>query len=217
MAERLGEVAEQFAAARIHLLGQQPDVVDVGRGPVENGTGPRNQPRAGECLGEPEGAQQEGSLLAGKSVVGSVAVDQAVIVGELTLRRLDGGEHPRVVGRQEADAGDQQAGRVQAVTAEYLGERSDLSVPTVREYRRADLLAGSPPLRRLAVRAEQRRHLDGTVQRHPAHQLGVQIVTRLAAHLPDALIGLLPARGGGVGEADQEPTVQVVEFAEDVT
>lgn len=39
-------------------------------------------------------------------------------------------------------------------------------------------------------------------------------MARFAAGLPDALVGVLPAGCGGVGEADQEPSVEVVEVAD---
>src|SRR5690242_15001166 len=39
VAERLREVAEQLAGRRVDLLGEQPDVVDVRRRPLEDGGG----------------------------------------------------------------------------------------------------------------------------------------------------------------------------------
>ena len=47
---------------------------------------------------------------------------------------------------------------------------------------------------------------DRAIERHPAHQLGVQEVAGLAPDLPDAVVGLLPAGGGGVGEVGEEAT-----------
>ena len=43
------------------------------------------------------------------------------------------------------------------------------------------------------------RELRGAVERHPAHQLRRYVVPRLAARLPDALIGVLPDRRGALG------------------
>src|SRR5215469_3954983 len=46
--------------------------------------------------------------------------------------------------------------------------------------------------------------LNGAIQCHPAHQLGIKEVTRLTAHLPDSLVLFLPAHGSGVGQVDQK-------------
>ena len=46
--------------------------------------------------------------------------------------------------------------------------------------------------------------VDGPVDGDPAHELRVEEVPGLAADLPDALVLLTPARGGGVGEIGEE-------------
>ena len=68
MAEGLREVAEQLAGSGVDLLGQQADVVDEAGGPLEDRPGPFGPAGQGQRLGQPEGAQQEGALLAGEAV-----------------------------------------------------------------------------------------------------------------------------------------------------
>ena len=70
---------------------------------------------------------------------------------------------------------------------------------------RPDLVAGGRPAVHPVLGAELAGQGDRAVQRHPAHELGVQEVARLAADLPDALVLLPPAAGGGVRGRDQEP------------
>ena len=62
--------------------------------------------------------------------------------------------------------------------------------------------------------AELRGQGDRAVERHPAHQLGVQEVPRLAADLPDALVLFPPSAGRGVRGGGQEPPGDRVELAE---
>jgi hypothetical protein len=56
VAERLRETAEQLAVGRIHLLGQEPDVVGVADRPLEGGLGTVDLAGERLGLGEPEGA-----------------------------------------------------------------------------------------------------------------------------------------------------------------
>ena len=76
-----------------------------------------------------------------------------------------------------------------------------------------DLVAGAlPVLARATGRAMSVGQRDRPVQRHPAHDLRVEEVLRLAAHLPDALVAFPPAHGRGVGAArTRNARVSVVE------
>ena len=89
--------------------------------------------------------------------------------------------------------------------AERLGERADLVVPAPGHDRVGDLVAGRLPPVDPVERVQAVGERDRPVERHPAHQLGVQEVAGLAPHLPDALVLLLPAGGGGVGQVGEEP------------
>ncbi len=65
MAERLREVAELSAVARVVLLGEQTEPVADGEETVQDDAsvvGPADQ---GEGLGQPPGADEEASLVAG--------------------------------------------------------------------------------------------------------------------------------------------------------
>ena len=82
MAERLREVADHLTAARVHLFGQQAHVVDRRHRAFEGTRGLVKLSGQRLRLRQPERAEQEGSLLAGQTVVGEVAVDQAALVGQ---------------------------------------------------------------------------------------------------------------------------------------
>src|SRR5438552_1793030 len=68
VAERLREVAEQFAGLRIDLFGEQSDVVHEGDRVLEHGFGALDLTGLSQRLGEPEGAQQERPFLARQAV-----------------------------------------------------------------------------------------------------------------------------------------------------
>ena len=96
VAERLGEVAEQLAGGRVDLLGEQADVVGEGGRPLEHLAGAGRLSGQRERLGEPERAQQERALVALEPVVGEVAVDEAVLVGEAIGDGVDRRQHTRI-------------------------------------------------------------------------------------------------------------------------
>ena len=58
---------------RVDLLGEQPDVVDVRDGPLEDLPRPVDLAAHGERVRQPERAQQEGALLAGQAVDAAAA------------------------------------------------------------------------------------------------------------------------------------------------
>src|SRR6266542_6224764 len=62
VAEGLREVPQQLTGLFVDLLGQEPDVVGKRDGAFEHGPGPVDLAGPGQRLGEPERAQQEGSL-----------------------------------------------------------------------------------------------------------------------------------------------------------
>ena len=68
MAEGLREVAEQLAAGRVDLLGQQADVVDEATARSKAAVARSTSPGQRQRLGQPEGAEQEGALLARQPV-----------------------------------------------------------------------------------------------------------------------------------------------------
>src|SRR5271165_6752442 len=138
VAERLGEVADHLAAARVDFLGQQADVVDRRHGPLEGGGGRAELPGQRLSLCQPECAQQEGALLPGQAVVSEVAVYQAALVGQARGGRVDGRLHPRVIPGQEAGDGEHQVRGVKIVAAEGLGERAGLLAPAAGEDGGAD-------------------------------------------------------------------------------
>src|SRR3982074_1155275 len=73
VAEGLRKVPERLTAGRVDLLREQAHVVGVGAGSLEGRSGPLELARDRLRLGQPEGADQEGSFLALQTVVGAVA------------------------------------------------------------------------------------------------------------------------------------------------
>ena len=86
-------IAEKLHADWIHLLSEQPDVVDEGGGSFEDGAGPSRLASPGQGLGQPEGAQKERAFLALERVVGPVAIHQSPLIGEAFFGRVDRGQH----------------------------------------------------------------------------------------------------------------------------
>ena len=68
-------------------------------------------------------------------------------------------------------------------------------VDAVLEDVRLDLVCRRAPCRRQVRVAADLRQLRRAVQRDPAHQLGGDVVLRLAARLPDPLVGVPPDTG----------------------
>ena len=102
------------------LLGDQADVVDQAQQPLEQLASLVGAPRHRQGVREPERAREERALLAMQPVdviralAGRVAPHEPVR-GELGLDRVDRADHARVVGRQEADGGNQQRRRVEVL------------------------------------------------------------------------------------------------------
>ena len=98
---------------------------------------------------QPEGADQEGPLLAAEAVVGlldPVAEDEAVL-GQLVGDRLDRRAHARVVGGQEADAAGSAASRRRGRRCRSAGGRRRRG-SRARGSRRLELLGGLLATRR---------------------------------------------------------------------
>ena len=96
------------------------------------------------------------------------------------------GKNPKMRGQQRRG--------VERVGAVVLAQHAALA-DAVLEDVGADLLGGRCPRRSRSRSPRDRRQLGGAVERHPAHQLRGDVVLRLAARLPDALVGLAPGAG----------------------
>ena len=125
--------------------------------------------------------------------VDPVAQDESALLEAPTGDREHGRLDALVVGREEADQGDQQGRRVERVGFVVLAEHAALGNPVLEDVV-ADLVGDALPLGgqlRLPLELGQPRP---PIERHPAHQLRRDVVLGLAARLPDALVGLLPDR-----------------------
>ncbi len=128
--------------------------------------------------------------------------------------RVDGRAHALVRRRQEADERHQELRGVELVGVERLRVGLLGVAPAAGEDRLADAVAFGRPLLGLGVLAEHRRQLHGPVERGPAEHLRGEVVAGIAAHLPHALVLLLPPAGGRVGELGHEALDLRMQLAE---
>ncbi len=144
--EGLREVAEVAAAARLQLLGVEVEPAGGLQQPLAQGPCPLLLADLRERRDEPEGADQEGALLAAQAVVGlldHVAEDEPV-AGQVLGDRLDRVANARVVGTQEAEQRDQEGGGVEGVGLVVLAE--DAVANAALEDLLAHALGRRPPL-----------------------------------------------------------------------
>src|SRR6185369_4663726 len=134
---------------------------------------------------------EEGAFAGRETIVGEgrvVAVHET-LDKESLLDGAHGAADALVRGGEEADERHEEEARVHLLRAVRLHERSDGGV----ERLLADLLMQLPAQRAPAldgaIELAELRAADGAVERDPDHDLGVREVLRVAAHLPDAVIG----------------------------
>jgi hypothetical protein len=139
VAERPTEVADHGARAEIDLLGEKAQVVDPRRRSFEHLSGVVDVSGECVCFSEPEGAEDEGSLLTLQPAVTRISEHRPGRIGERGLDRFDGLEHERIDGREKPDGGDDQRRGVERIRAEKLGEGPHLLVPPPLEDGSADL------------------------------------------------------------------------------
>src|SRR2546421_26214 len=78
----------------------------------------------------------------------------------------------------------------------------------------ADLLSCRCPALNLVMRIQYIGNLDSAVKCYPTHELGVQEISWVSTHLPDALVVPLPTCCCGVSNLDQEVARDLVEPTE---
>src|SRR5579863_2308740 len=110
----------------------------------------------------------------------------------MPLNGVDGGLHPRIFRRQETDQGDEKRAGIELFGAVALRECAKLGVEAVAADVAVNGIAQRPPALDRTVHLETLDGLDRTVEGHPGHHLGIGEMLLIAAHLPDAVIGLLP-------------------------
>ena len=193
MGEGLREVAQVVARVDVELLGVEAERRPDAQQALHQVAGALGLADDGEGGDEPERADQERALLAGQAVVGLVgAVAQhEPLLGQLVGDRQHAGPQARVVpGQEPEDRGEQRRG-VERVGLVVLAQDA-AGVGAVLEDVGPDLLGRRAPLGGPLAVAADVRELGRAVERHPAHQLRRHVVLRLAARLPDALVGLAP-------------------------
>ena len=137
-----------------------------------------------------------------------------MLVGETLGDGVDRGLHPRMGRGQEADDRQHQVRRVELGSPEVLGERAGFLAPALVQDTLVDLVTRGFPGVDAVLGVDEARQRDGPVERHPAHDLGVEEMARLAADLPDALVGLAPLDRGRIRAGRQKRLGVVVEFTD---
>jgi len=184
--EGLRIVPQLFSARRVGLLGEEterPGEVEQALEQLDglvDGTGCR------KGLDKPERARQERALTAAQPVVAHrIAVDQRPAGRELAPHGVDRGGHARRTRGFEAEQRENEKRSVKVASPVRAHERSALRVDTVGDDIDSDRVTLSRPSHppsgpgTMGVGDAQR-----PVERQPGHELGVNIVGRIAAHLP---------------------------------
>src|SRR4051794_26498649 len=96
------------------------------------------------------------------------------------------------------------------IAVERLHESAARRIIALAVDRVVDRIARLPPARQRGLSPAFLGQSYAVVQRGPAHRLGMHIVARSAAELPDAVVGLLPIVAGGIDHGDQKVPVRVI-------
>src|SRR6266545_2670658 len=194
--ERLREVSEQSLRRRVVLLRDEPELGPHREQPLEQRVRLVVLAEQLEAVDEPERARQEDPLAGGQPVdalLAAVAEDEAVI-DEVAADRVDRAAHARVARGEKADERNHEQARVERVRAVVLRERAEALVVAVTDHVRRDLVAHATPAVGVSLETLLLHRAHGAVERDPGHHLRVDEVALLAADLPDAVVGLAPAR-----------------------
>ena len=154
---------------------------------------------------EPERAEQERSLFAGEPVLRSVAVHKSPLVGESFLGRVDRREQARIIGRKEAlRAPSSDSTRRASSDPNDWVKALAVSLQPLLTMACVDLVPYPTPFVDAIVSVEAIGEHNRAFERDPTHQLRVHEVARLAAYLPDPVIGFVPVPRGRVGDTHEE-------------
>ena len=203
--ERLREVAEVPAAARVDLLGVEAERARVREQLLAEVVRARELADLDERRDEPERADRERSLGAAQAVVGlgRPVAEHEPVDRELVRDREHRGPDARVVRRQEADERHQQHGGVERRGLVVLAEDAAL-IDGVGADVRPDLVGARLPARRVLEVAADLGQPRAAVCCDPAHQLRGGEVLRLAADLPDSEVRVAPVGEGGLDLPDED-------------
>ncbi len=170
-------------------------------------------PLPDQIVHEPESAQQEGSLVAGKPVVAAIAVNEPSFV-EFPADRRDGAHHARVVVGEKIVEWQQETAGIERFRVVVLDEGLFLVAPALFQDLFADGIAGLFP--QIAVGGKAVAPGDGQapVERDPAHHLGIDEVIRAAADFPDPRILLPPDLDHGLAHGAQKRPHLHADFAD---
>src|SRR5690606_16001332 len=165
----------------------------------------------GEGLDEPERADDERALAAGKAVRSQVPVDE-LRAREMALDGVDGRGDAGIVRRQEPDQRDDEERGIE-VAAGRAGERAEHRAVAVLEDPRADRVAGAREWLEPEPEVARASELDGALQPDPGHDLGVDVLRTPGTDLPDPVIGLRPVCHDDACQTAQQPACIPVELA----
>ena len=111
---------------------------------------------------------------------------------EFALDRRDRAAHARIACRQKAYERHQQHARVERVGAVMLREGAAARVERLAADVVVNFLPQRLPARDRALESELLGQLDGAVESHPRHDLGIGEVLAATPNLPNPVIRLAP-------------------------
>ena len=104
---------------------------------------------------------------------------------KITLDCRDSPHHSRIGGRQEADCGDQQQARIKRLRSVGLNKRSELRIEPIAAYLTHEFPSAPASSGRVRPAHGQLLDcLDGAIEGHPCHYLGIGEVLRRSAWIP---------------------------------
>ena len=164
-----------------HLLQHQPAFIHA--------------PGARQGLGHPETTRAERAFQRAQAIVGClcgiVAMHQRV-AGEVLLDAVDGVENARISCAGELGEHHQKRASIHSLAAIVLNETFLFLVPALLHNLHINLRARIHPLYHRSGQAALSGQAQRPIESHPGHDSRVDKVLASPAHLPDALVGLVP-------------------------
>ena len=136
----------------------------------------------------------------------AVAVYQlSVLTSQLAGNRVNRTMNSGMVPWEEPHHGDCEGSRVKRVVIVGLHEGLALFTPAPLHNLSVQSVPGSPPSNGIGFEVQLLRHLNPSIQRHPAHHLAENVVPDLSPDLPDTGVGQVPVSADPVDQPSQHP------------
>ena len=184
MREALRKVPEKGATGRGNFFGVKAKIIGLRRQAFKQASGLVSAPDRQQSIDKPEAAYQKGTLSAGNAVRSPVPED-VISFAQLLFDRLDRACDKALVDRRTKLRREQKR-RISLAIAESLSQPLIGIDSFFQDRLQQSVFLRLPPV--VGPKEPER-----PVKRHPAHQFAMYVMARLAPHLPDPLVWLLPA------------------------